>query len=135
MEWTPRVLLGAASLGYIDIVGVNYLYQNATSILNTPSLKKSQDKVEISVRMVDYTDQNITDKQLNSLLKSNFSNLFLSAFGDYLNGSNELYSLLYKNRALLRYEKSRFGIFAHFACSFFGFRLGCVLLKKIKRLL
>ena len=131
VEWTPRVLLKASLFGYMPVLGINYLYQNSSSILNTPSLKRYQDKAEISDRMIRYVDQNVPDKQLCLLLKSNFSSLYLSAVGGYLRGLSVLYHSLFQRKHILRYANTRFSRVLYLLCRVFGFRFGCLLTRMI----
>ena len=122
VAWTPRVITGAQTVGYIDHVSVNYLFHNPTSILNTPALHKSRDKIFISARMCQWAQE--LDDELRIALQSNFSRLYVSAFGDYLNGSKALYPMLKEHSQVLNYTRDRFGLLVKKLCAAFGFAIG-----------
>lgn len=127
--WMPQILLKTQKVAYIDEVFLNYYYHNETSILNTPTLKKSLDKIYVSKKMIEYADKHIKNSKLQESLKYNFSVLFLSAYGDYINGSNELKSDLRKNYFILKYNYDQFGKFSFKMIRMFGFTLGSKIVK------
>lgn len=127
--WMPSILLKAQNIAYIDEVFLNYYYHNETSILNTPTLKKSLDKIYVSKKMIEYVDKHLKNGKLQESLKYNFSVLFLSAYGDYINGSNELRSDLRENHFILKYNHDYFGKFSYKMVRMFGFTLGSKIVK------
>lgn len=127
--WMPLILLKAQNIAYIDEVFLNYYYHNGTSILNTPTLKKSLDKIYVSKKMIEYVDKHLKNGKLQESLKSNFSALFLSAYGDYINGNNELKSDLRENYFILKYNHDQFGKFSYKMINMFGFTLGSRIVK------
>lgn len=138
VAWLPKIYLSAKSVAYVDCVFLNYLYHNSKSILNTPSIKKSMDKIIVSKEMMDYVETNVCDEKLLKLLKSNFSNLFLSSYGDYINGIDELGTNLEENSFVLKYNTGKFGKLAFRMTKLFGFEVGSRIVRgivKVKRIL
>ena len=131
VEWTPRVFVKAKKVLYLDVVGLNYRFHNAGSILNTPTLKKSKDKIQVVKMACSYVENNITDSILRKMFKRNFSALYLSAYGDYVNGQIELQEFLAEQFCVLKYNKSRFGRTSYILCKVFGLRRGSDIVKKI----
>lgn len=127
--WMPLILLDSQNIAYIDEVFVNYYFHNETSILNTPTLKKSLDKIYVSKKMIEYVDKHIKNGKLQESLKTNFSALFLSAYGDYINGNNELKSDLRKSHSILKYNHGQFGNFSFKMIRMFGFTFGSKIVK------
>lgn len=122
VEWTPRAFYCAECVGYLASVCVNYWFHNPTSILNTPSIKKSIDKIEIASMACQFAEQEINKKVVCNIICATFSSLYLSGFGDYLNGSSELIEVLKNNRNLLKYSDSRLGKILNYTSKVVGFK-------------
>ena len=130
VDFIPRMFLCAKDIVEVPDVLVNYRFHNPTSILNTPNLKKSNDKLSVIDHFISYTIS-VNDKQLRSLLLKNISQLFLSAYGDYINGMNLNFKLVKKNFYLLSYSNMKFGKISYFVCRIFNIKIGSKIIRKI----
>lgn len=130
VDFIPRMFLCAKNIIEVPNILVNYRFHNPTSILNTPNLKKSNDKLLVVDRLT-FCITAINDKRLKSLLIKNISQLFLSAYGDYINGMDLNSNLLKKNFYLLKYTNKKFGKISYFVCRVFGIKIGSKIIRKI----
>jgi hypothetical protein len=134
VNWTPRVFYEANKVWYVDVIGVQYWFHNPGSILNTPNIKKSIDKIEIAATSCELAQQAGLEKKTEDIVCETFAKLYLSGFGDYLNGKKELSPYLQKNKEVLSYSHTLYGRTVRVLTNFFGFRLASVIIRQYIRL-
>lgn len=123
VELIPRMICDAKNIVNFDLLFVNYRFQNPNSILNTPTLKKSQDKI-IALKANILLSKNLKNKKTRQLFYKNISKLFLSAYGDFLNGYALEEVFLKENLWLLKYRDERFAKLIMFSTKVMGFKMG-----------
>lgn len=128
VELIPRMIYRANKVFAIPGAFVQYCYHNPMSILNTPSVKKSRDKLAVVKRNVEFAEK-IAESDLKKLFLQNISQLFLSAYGDYNNGAALSIDEIKENVSILRYNKSTYGKFVCRLTEIFGINLGTRLVK------
>lgn len=129
VKWSSQVLVSAETVSYLSEVGVLYTFGRPGSIVNSASLKKATDKLVICQDCIDYTLENVKDRQAQELLITNVAELYISACRNYFYGLKEVYPKLKEYAHLLNYSKSRFGNFLRKNIRIFGFRLGSWITK------
>lgn len=130
VDLIPRLLYSAGMTVCVPDVLLNYRFHNPTSILNTPNTKKSNDKLIVVNRMMEFCLL-IDDPKLKKQLLHNLSQLLLSAYGDYLNGVPVDINMLNRVFVLAKYSRGRFGWISRICCGLFGFRNGSKLVRKL----
>ncbi len=123
VELIPRLILSAKTVARIPSIFVNYRFHNPTSSLNEFNLKKSNDKIVVVDLSVDNAES-INDNELRTMLLRNISDLYLSAFSDYIYGVEVDEALLRKNLFVVKQNHGRYGKFVCIITSLLGFKLG-----------
>lgn len=134
VEWTPRIFYAAKKVWYVDVVGIQYWFHNPGSILNVPSLKKSIDKIEIAAIACHLAQQVCSVKATADLICETFAKLYLSGFGDYINGDDKLLPYLKKNKSVLLYSHTPLAKAIRRLSKVLGFRTASKILKLCIRL-
>lgn len=132
VEWTPKIFYAAQRVIYSDYIAINYWFHNPSSILNTPSIKKTIDKIEIAGFSCELASA--LDDDLQHDICATFAKLYISGFGDYLQGTTAVYSLLKKNSEILIYSHDRLGRVLNIMRTIFGFRVACQIIKGYYRI-
>ena len=132
VEFVPRMLFAAGKVVSVPETFVNYRFHNPMSILNTPNVQKSNDKVKVVELLIHFANHHFHTETL-ALFMQNLSQLFLSAYGDAINGVAIESETLRRNISILRYNESRFGKTVYFFTKVFGFKNGTKIVKMLKK--
>ena len=130
VDLIPRLLYNAEMTICVPDVLLNYRFHNPTSILNTPNIKKSNDKLLVVNRMMDFCLK-IDDTILKKQLLHNLSQLFLSAYGDYINDVPVDVTMLKRSFGITKYSEERLGKVSRICCGLFGLQNGTKLIRKL----
>ncbi len=130
VDLIPRLLYNAEMTICVPDVLLNYRFHNPTSILNTPNVKKSNDKLLVVSRMMDFCSK-IDDTMLKKQLLHNLSQLFLSAYGDYINDVPVDVTMLKRSFGITKYSEERLGKVSRICCGLFGLQNGTKLIRKL----
>lgn len=134
VEWTPRIFYAAKKIWYADVIGVQYWFHNQGSILNAPSIKKSIDKIEIAATACHMAQQVCSVKATADMVCEIFAKLYLSGFGDYINGDDKLLPYLEQNKQVLLYSHMPLAKAIKRLSNVLGFRTASKILKLCVRL-
>lgn len=132
VEFMQKIFIMAEKVAYIDCVFINYLFHRSGSILNTPNIKKTLDKIKVSKKCFEYIEKSVQDPEVKYMLKKNISILFMSAYGDFLKINDENIKREIKNSMyILKYCDRRFGRIVWVLNSMFGFLLTKSIVKSL----
>lgn len=134
VEWTPRMFYAAKKVWYVDEVGIQYWFHNPGSILNAPSHKKSVDKIEIASYACCLAQQYCSVQITRARICETFAKLYLSGFGDYINGNDELLPCLNKNKSVLSHSSASLAKMIRVLSRIVGFRTASKIVKMSVRL-
>lgn len=81
-RWTPRVLLHAEKVGYLDFPVYVYRRNRAGSITGTFSEKNFKSKLGVFTFIEDFAKQNGLSDKTRDMMLANMSNLYVSALFD-----------------------------------------------------
>ncbi len=134
VEFIPRMIFEAEKIVAVPGPFVNYRFHNLTSILNTPSAKKSLDKIMVVERSIEFSSK-LLNRRLKYLYLQNISQLYLSAYGDYNNGVKIPDKRIKNSFTILKYNKTSYGKMVYSIINLFGFRLGTYIIRQIGKVI